>query len=96
MYVCFCVCLGTVETQSVPLAVSSSMEEARGCGFRGDESEVSISGGWEEPKPPLLSSRFVAPSPVSQCWASSGRKPRCRSGCLAVVPLKDRSVCVLI
>lgn len=40
----------------------------RGCGFRGDESEVSISRGGEQPKPPLLSSRFVPP-PVSHCWA---------------------------
>lgn len=43
--------------------------EGRGCGFRGDEREVSVSRGGQKPKPLLLSSRFVPP-PVSHCWAS--------------------------
>lgn len=62
--------------QSIPLAVSSWIA-GRGCGFRGDESEVSISRGVEELKPPLLSSRFVLPPPVSHCWAFSGRRRGC-------------------
>lgn len=64
--------LGIVEKRATIHSTCSVLKdggEGRGCGFRGDESEVSVNLGGEELRPPLLSSRFVPP-PVSHCWAS--------------------------
>lgn len=64
-----CVFLKTLEKENPSPFHLQCCHGWRGCSFRGDESEVSVSRGGEKLKPLLLSSRFVPP-PVSRCWAS--------------------------